>query len=217
MLAPIVVHDGSVRSSLDGIVSLGRDVGARRRVVVTPEREGILRPDEARTYDVPAGTTLAVHTGDRVAKGQWLTPSNSALKGGIAALAAARLNEPPSIDRLVEPADFADLKRLEQQRAARRSAETDRVREEREQDDTRKARKTEAERRARRLAAAGLPNVEDDTEETKKRAKTLIASIEPAATGGPTSAFVSTSILTSIPTSSSARSGQPASSSFGGF
>jgi hypothetical protein len=179
VLAPIVVRDASIKSGLDGVVGFGRDAGARRTVTVTPERDGVLRTDEARTFLVPKTATLSVHAGDHVAKGRSLTSSRPAFGAGVKSLEAARLNDEPTLDKFVAfGSDETDAR-------PRSAGSADRRREAREAEDERKVREeTDAaharraeERRARRETAADLAEVREG-DDTKARARRLVASVD---------------------------------------
>jgi DNA-directed RNA polymerase subunit beta' len=62
----------AVISEIDGVVSFGKDTKGKRKVVVTPEMDGKLRPDLAKEYLIGKGKHISVHTGDRVRAGEAL-------------------------------------------------------------------------------------------------------------------------------------------------
>ncbi len=51
-------------SEIDGVVSFGKDVKGKRRVIVTPE------VGEPREYLIPKGKHISVHNGDKVKAGE---------------------------------------------------------------------------------------------------------------------------------------------------
>ena len=103
-----------------------------------------------------------------------------------------------SVARSEPPSDLVDLKRLEQQRALQQeqARKTDRTRE-----DAQKVRQAADERRARREAAAVLPDDAPESDDPKKRARLLMASIDatsgnvPNARGGASSTRADASVL----------------------
>jgi len=62
----------AVISEIDGIVSFGKDTKGKRKVIVTPEEGGKLRPELAREYLISKGKHISVHQGDRVKAGEAL-------------------------------------------------------------------------------------------------------------------------------------------------
>ena len=62
----------AVISEIDGVVSFGKDTKGKRKVVITPEIDGKLRPDLAKEYLIGKGKHISVHTGDRVRAGEAL-------------------------------------------------------------------------------------------------------------------------------------------------
>jgi DNA-directed RNA polymerase subunit beta' len=62
----------AVISEIDGIVSFGKDTKGKRKVVITPEVDGKLRPDLAKEYLIGKGKHISVHQGDRVRAGEAL-------------------------------------------------------------------------------------------------------------------------------------------------
>jgi DNA-directed RNA polymerase subunit beta' len=62
----------AVISEIDGVVSFGKDTKGKRKVVITPEVDGKLRPDLAKEYLIGKGKHISVHTGDRVRAGEAL-------------------------------------------------------------------------------------------------------------------------------------------------
>ena len=62
----------AVISEIDGVVAFGKDTKGKRKVVVTPEVDGKLRPDLAKEYLIGKGKHISVHTGDRVRAGEAL-------------------------------------------------------------------------------------------------------------------------------------------------
>ncbi|MEI6224278.1 MAG: DNA-directed RNA polymerase subunit beta' [Deltaproteobacteria bacterium] len=62
----------AVISEIDGVVAFGKDTKGKRKVVITPEVEGKLRPDLLREYLIGKGKHISVHTGDRVKAGEAL-------------------------------------------------------------------------------------------------------------------------------------------------
>src|SRR5574341_808282 len=62
----------AVIAEIDGAVSFGKDTKGKRKVVVTPEVDGKLRPDLAKEYLIGKGRHISVHTGDRVRAGEAL-------------------------------------------------------------------------------------------------------------------------------------------------
>src|SRR5512136_1295476 len=51
----------AVISEIDGVVSFGKDTKGKRKVVVTPEIDGKLRPDLAKEYLIAKGKHISVH------------------------------------------------------------------------------------------------------------------------------------------------------------
>jgi len=62
----------AIISEIDGVVSFGKDTKGKRKVVVTPEIDGKLRPDLLKEYLIGKGKHISVHTGDRVRAGEAL-------------------------------------------------------------------------------------------------------------------------------------------------
>ncbi len=62
----------AVISEIDGVVSFGKDTKGKRKVVITPEVDGKLRPDLAKEYLIGKGKHISVHQGDRVRAGEAL-------------------------------------------------------------------------------------------------------------------------------------------------
>jgi DNA-directed RNA polymerase subunit beta' len=62
----------AVISEIDGVVAFGKDTKGKRKVVITPEVDGKLRPDLAKEYLIGKGKHISVHTGDRVRAGEAL-------------------------------------------------------------------------------------------------------------------------------------------------
>ena len=62
----------AVISEIDGVVSFGKDTKGKRKVVITPEIEGKLRPELLKEYLIGKGKHISVHTGDRVKAGEAL-------------------------------------------------------------------------------------------------------------------------------------------------
>jgi len=62
----------AVISEIDGVVAFGKDTKGKRKVVITPEIDGKLRPDLAKEYLIGKGKHISVHTGDRVRAGEAL-------------------------------------------------------------------------------------------------------------------------------------------------
>src|SRR5512143_2309165 len=62
----------AVISEIDGIVSFGKDTKGKRKVVITPEVDGKLRPDLSKEYLIGKGKHISVHQGDRVRAGEAL-------------------------------------------------------------------------------------------------------------------------------------------------
>jgi DNA-directed RNA polymerase subunit beta' len=62
----------AVIAEIDGAVSFGKDTKGKRKVVVTPEVDGKLRPDLAKEYLIGKGRHISVHPGDRVRAGEAL-------------------------------------------------------------------------------------------------------------------------------------------------
>jgi DNA-directed RNA polymerase subunit beta' len=60
----------AVISEIDGVVSFGKDTKGKRKVVITPEVDGKLRPDLSKEYLIGKGKHISVHTGDRVRAGE---------------------------------------------------------------------------------------------------------------------------------------------------
>ena len=64
--------DFAIISEISGVVSFGKDTKGMRKVIVTPEVEGELRPEMAKEYLIPKGKHVSVHEGDRVKVGEGL-------------------------------------------------------------------------------------------------------------------------------------------------
>ncbi len=62
----------AVIAEIDGVVSFGKDTKGKRKVVITPEVDGKLRPDLSKEYLIGKGKHISVHTGDRVRAGEAL-------------------------------------------------------------------------------------------------------------------------------------------------
>ncbi len=62
----------AVISEIDGAVAFGKDTKGKRKVVITPEVDGKLRPDLAKEYLIGKGKHISVHQGDRVRAGEAL-------------------------------------------------------------------------------------------------------------------------------------------------
>ncbi len=62
----------AVIAEIDGVISFGKDTKGKRKVVITPEVDGKLRPDLAKEYLIGKGKHISVHTGDRVRAGEAL-------------------------------------------------------------------------------------------------------------------------------------------------
>ncbi|HET8722627.1 MAG TPA: DNA-directed RNA polymerase subunit beta', partial [Anaeromyxobacteraceae bacterium] len=62
----------AVISEIDGVVSFGKDTKGKRKVIITPEIDGKLRPDLSKEYLIGKGKHISVHTGDRVRAGEAL-------------------------------------------------------------------------------------------------------------------------------------------------
>ncbi len=62
----------AVISEIDGVVAFGKDTKGKRKVVITPEVDGKLRPDLAKEYLIGKGKHISVHAGDRVRAGEAL-------------------------------------------------------------------------------------------------------------------------------------------------
>ncbi|MBI5066782.1 MAG: DNA-directed RNA polymerase subunit beta' [Deltaproteobacteria bacterium] len=60
----------AVIAEIDGVVSFGKDTKGKRKVVVTPEVDGKLRPDLSKEYLIGKGKHISVHQGDRVRAGE---------------------------------------------------------------------------------------------------------------------------------------------------
>ena len=60
----------AVISEIDGVVAFGKDTKGKRKVVITPEVDGKLRPDLAKEYLIAKGKHISVHAGDRVRAGE---------------------------------------------------------------------------------------------------------------------------------------------------
>ncbi len=67
----------AVIAEIDGVVAFGKDTKGKRKVVVTPEAEGKLRPDLSKEYLIAKGKHISVHTGDRVKAGEPLMDGSS--------------------------------------------------------------------------------------------------------------------------------------------
>jgi DNA-directed RNA polymerase subunit beta' len=62
----------AVISEIDGVVAFGKDTKGKRKVIITPEVDGKLRPDLAKEYLIGKGKHISVHQGDRVRAGEAL-------------------------------------------------------------------------------------------------------------------------------------------------
>ena len=62
----------AVIAEIDGVVSFGKDTKGKRKVIITPEVDGKLRPDLAKEYLIGKGKHISVHQGDRVRAGEAL-------------------------------------------------------------------------------------------------------------------------------------------------
>jgi DNA-directed RNA polymerase subunit beta' len=60
----------AVISEIDGVIAFGKDTKGKRKVVITPEVDGKLRPDLSKEYLIGKGKHISVHTGDRVRAGE---------------------------------------------------------------------------------------------------------------------------------------------------
>ncbi|MCM2333626.1 MAG: DNA-directed RNA polymerase subunit beta', partial [Anaeromyxobacteraceae bacterium] len=67
----------AVIAEIDGVVAFGKDTKGKRKVVITPEVDGKLRPDLAKEYLIAKGKHISVHTGDRVQAGDALMDGSS--------------------------------------------------------------------------------------------------------------------------------------------
>jgi DNA-directed RNA polymerase subunit beta' len=67
----------AVISEIDGVVSFGKDTKGKRKIEITPEIDGVLRPDLRREYLIPKGKHISVHEGDRVRAGEPLMDGSS--------------------------------------------------------------------------------------------------------------------------------------------
>ncbi len=81
-------------SEIDGVVSFGKDMKGRRRVVVTPDVEGA----EPKEYLVPKGKHVSVHEGDYIRAGEpivdgIINPHDLLRVKGIKALASYLVDE----------------------------------------------------------------------------------------------------------------------------
>jgi len=62
--------EAAIISEIDGVVSFGKDTKGKRKVVVTPEIDGKLRPELAKEYLIAKGRHISVHSSDRVKAGE---------------------------------------------------------------------------------------------------------------------------------------------------
>ncbi len=62
--------DHAVIAEIDGVVSFGKDTKGKRKLIITPEVNGELRPDLAKEYLISKGKHISVHAGDRVRAGE---------------------------------------------------------------------------------------------------------------------------------------------------
>ncbi|HEU4382267.1 MAG TPA: DNA-directed RNA polymerase subunit beta' [Anaeromyxobacteraceae bacterium] len=62
----------AIISEIDGVVSFGKDTKGKRKLVITPEIDGKVRPDLAKEYLIGKGKHISVHPGDRVRTGEAL-------------------------------------------------------------------------------------------------------------------------------------------------
>jgi DNA-directed RNA polymerase subunit beta' len=67
----------AVITEIDGVVAFGKDTKGKRKVVITPEVDGKLRPDLQKEYLIAKGKHISVHTGDRVQAGDALMDGSS--------------------------------------------------------------------------------------------------------------------------------------------
>jgi DNA-directed RNA polymerase subunit beta' len=98
--------DHAVISEIDGVVSFGKDMKGKRRIVVTPfSHDGTQLHDQAREYLIPKGKHLQVQPGDRVRSGDPLqdgpaNPHDILRVKGEKELAAWLVNEIQQVYRL---------------------------------------------------------------------------------------------------------------------
>ncbi len=62
----------AIIAEFDGVVSFGKDTKGKRKVIVTPEQNGKPVPERAKEYLIPKAKSIAVHSGDRVRRGEAL-------------------------------------------------------------------------------------------------------------------------------------------------
>ncbi|MEI7703390.1 MAG: DNA-directed RNA polymerase subunit beta' [Deltaproteobacteria bacterium] len=62
----------AVISEIEGVVAFGKDTKGKRKVIITPEIDGKLRPEHLKEYLIGKGKHISVHTGDRVRAGEAL-------------------------------------------------------------------------------------------------------------------------------------------------
>jgi DNA-directed RNA polymerase subunit beta' len=60
----------AIISEIDGVVSFGKDTKGKRKLVITPEIDGKVRPDLSKEYLIGKGKHISVHPGDRVRTGE---------------------------------------------------------------------------------------------------------------------------------------------------
>ncbi|HEY6106595.1 MAG TPA: DNA-directed RNA polymerase subunit beta', partial [Anaeromyxobacteraceae bacterium] len=60
----------AIISEIDGVVSFGKDTKGKRKLVITPEIDGEVRPDLSKEYLIGKGKHISVHPGDRVRTGE---------------------------------------------------------------------------------------------------------------------------------------------------
>ncbi|MBM4361221.1 MAG: DNA-directed RNA polymerase subunit beta', partial [Deltaproteobacteria bacterium] len=98
--------DHAIITEIDGVVSFGKDMKGKRRVVITPlGSDGIALPDQAREYLIPKGKHIQVQTGDHVRAGDPLqdgpaNPHDILRVKGEKELAAWLVNEIQQVYRL---------------------------------------------------------------------------------------------------------------------
>ncbi len=93
--------DHAVIAEIDGTVEFGKDYKAKRRIRIVPDEEGA----EPIEYMVPKGKHLAVQSGDRIKKGEYLLDGNPAPQDilaimGVEALANYLVDEIQKVYRL---------------------------------------------------------------------------------------------------------------------
>ncbi len=91
--------DKAIISEIDGVVSFGKDVKGKRRIIITPE------VGEPKEYLIPRGKHINVHEGDYVRAGEPLMdgvidPHDILRVKGIKALASYLVNEIQEVYRL---------------------------------------------------------------------------------------------------------------------